>query len=72
MESMKHEMDRVLQLQRQFFIKNGPPSNALRIDRIERLKTMLHDNRYKLVAAMNEDFGVRSKDVTLLSDIYTV
>ena len=72
MESMKHEMDRVLQLQRQFFIKNGPPSNALRIDRIERLKTMLHDNRYKLVEAMNEDFGVRSKDVTLLSDIYTV
>ena len=72
MESKNHEMDRVLQLQKQFFIKNGPPSNALRIDRIERLKTMLHDNRYKLVEAMNEDFGVRSKDVTLLSDIYTV
>ena len=72
MESSKQEMERVLQLQKQFLITNGPPSNALRIDRIERLKSMLNDNRYKFVDAMNEDFGVRGRDTTLLSDIYTV
>ena len=52
MESSKQEMERVLQLQKQFLITNGPPSNALRIDRIERLKSMLNDNRYKFVNAM--------------------
>jgi coniferyl-aldehyde dehydrogenase len=72
MESSNQEMNRVLKLQKDFFIQNGPPSNALRIDRIERLKTLLHENRYKFVEAMNEDFGVRSSDVTLLSDVYTV
>ena len=72
MESSKQEMERVLQLQKQFLITNGPPSNTLRIDRIERLKSMLNDNRYKFVDAMNEDFGVRGRDTTLLSDIYTV
>lgn len=72
MESTNQDMERILLLQKQYLIKHGPPSNKLRIDRLERLKSMIHDNRYKFADAMNEDFGVRGRETSLLSDIYTV
>ena len=34
------EMNKVLNEQKDYFIKNGPPSIDLRIDRLERLKTL--------------------------------
>ena len=72
MESTNQEMQRVLDLQKQAFIKNGPPSNKLRIDRMQRLKSMIMDNKVAFVDAMNEDFGVRSKNASYISDIYGV
>ena len=42
------EMNKVLSEQKDFFIKNGSPSVELRIDRLQRLKSLIMDNRYDL------------------------
>ena len=50
------EMNKVLNEQKDFFIKNGSPSVELRIDRLQRLKSLIMDNRYDFVDALNTDF----------------
>ncbi len=66
------DMNLVLKEQKDFFIKNGAPSLDLRIDRLERLKSLIMDNRYDFVETLNEDFGNRSKDASMMTDIYSV
>ena len=66
------EMNRILSNQKEFFVKNGAPSVELRIDRLERLKTLIMDNRYDFVEALNSDFGNRSKNASMLSDVYGI
>ena len=66
------EMNRVLQDQKDFYLKNGAPSIDLRIDRLERLKLLIMDNRYDFVDALNTDFGNRSKNASMLSDVYGI
>ena len=66
------EMNRVLQEQKDFYLKNGAPSVDLRIDRLERLKLLIMDNRYDFVDALNTDFGNRSKNASMLSDVYGI
>ena len=69
---MEHQqMKEILEKQQAFFIKNGPPSYDLRIDRLNRMKTLIMENRYKIVDALNEDFGVRSKNQSMATDVYT-
>ena len=65
-------MRKVLNEQKQFFIKNGPPSIELRIDRLERLRTLIIDNKNQFVEALNNDFGVRSKNSSMLADVYGI
>jgi len=36
------------------------------------MKTLIMDNRYKFVDALNEDFGVRSKNQSMATDVYTI
>ena len=70
---MEHQqMQDILDKQKAYFIKNGPPSYDLRIDRLDRMKTLIMDNRYKIVDALNEDFGVRSKNQSMATDVYTI
>ena len=64
------EMNKALKQQKDFFVKNGAPSIELRIDRLQRLKSLIMDNRYDFVDALNADFGNRSKNVSMLSDVY--
>ena len=66
------EMNQALKEQKDFFIKNGAPSIELRIDRLQRLKSLIMDNRYDFVDALNADFGNRSKNVSMLSDVYGI
>ena len=66
------EMNKVLQDQKSFFIKNGAPSIDLRIDRLQRLKSLIMDNRYDFVESLNADFGNRSKNASMLSDVYGI
>ena len=70
---MEHQqMQDILNKQKAFFIKNGPPSYDLRIDRLNRMKTLIMDNRYKIVDALHADFGVRSKNQSMATDVYTI
>jgi coniferyl-aldehyde dehydrogenase len=66
------EMNNVLKDQKEYFIKNGSPSVDLRIDRLQRLKSLIMDNRYDFVDALNADFGNRSKNASMLSDVYGI
>jgi len=36
------------------------------------MKALIMDNRYKFVDALNEDFGVRSKNQSMATDVYTI
>ena len=66
------EMNQALKEQKDFFIKNGSPSIELRIDRLQRLKSLIMDNRYDFIDALNADFGSRSKNASMLSDVYGI
>ena len=70
--NINEEMNKALNEQKEFFIKNGSPSIELRIDRLKRLKALIMDNRYDFVDALNEDFGNRSKNASMLSDVYGI
>ncbi len=72
MESNFNEMQRVLEAQKNFFIEEGSPSIELRIDRLNRLKSLIMNNRYDFVDALNEDYGSRSNNISLLSDAYGI
>ena len=72
MENNFNEMQRVLEAQKKFFIEEGSPSIELRIDRLNRLKNLIMNNRYDFVDALNEDYGNRSNNISLLSDAYGI
>jgi len=72
MENTITEMQRVLESQKNHFIKEGSPSIELRVDRLNRLKSLIMDNRYDLVDALNEDYGNRSKNTSIMTDAYSI
>ena len=72
MSSTFENMNDVLNLQKKKFIKDGPPSINLRIDRLNRLTSMLVENRYAFTEALSSDFGSRSQNASLMTDVYTV
>ena len=71
MESQR-SMDEVLKLQREHFLKEGPPSYELRIDRLNRVKDIVIQNKERITEALNTDFGARSPSQSLISDVYAV
>ena len=72
MENTITDMQRVLESQKNHFIKEGSPSIELRVDRLNRLKSLIMDNRYDLVDALNEDYGNRSKNTSIMTDAYSI
>ncbi|WP_172143701.1 coniferyl aldehyde dehydrogenase [Pseudomonas tumuqii] len=54
---------------KQAHLVEGPASLELRRDRLDRAIALLLENREELVAAVSADFGNRSREQTLLSDI---
>jgi len=72
MSSTFENMNDVLNLQKKKFIKDGPPSIDLRVDRLNRLTSMLVENRYAFTEALSSDFGSRSQNASLMTDVYTV
>ena len=72
MENNIHEMQRVLESQKKHFIKEGFPTIELRIDRLNRLKNLIIENRYRFVDALNEDYGNRSKNASIMTDVYSI
>jgi len=55
--------------QKQAFRKNPMPSLAEREEHLRRLKQALLDNRERLAEAIDQDFGGRSRDETLIAEI---
>jgi coniferyl-aldehyde dehydrogenase len=72
MSSTFENMNDVLNLQKKKFIKDGPPSINLRVDRLNRLTSLLVENRYAFTEALSSDFGSRSQNASLMTDVYTV
>ena len=72
MENLNNDMQRVLDSQKKYFIDEGAPSIELRVDRLNRLKTLIIDNRYDFVDALNEDYGNRSKNTSIMTDAYSI
>ena len=68
----QRSMEEVLKLQREHFLNEGPPSYELRIDRLDRVKDMVIQNKERITEALNTDFGSRSPNQSLISDVYAV
>ena len=69
--SVEIELNRILEAQRSAFKAEGPVALETRVDRIDRCIAMLVDNQEAICAAVDKDFGSRSKHVTLMTDIMT-
>ena len=68
----QRSMQEVLKLQREHFLNEGPPSYELRIDRLDRVQDMVIQNKERITDALNADFGSRSPNQSLISDVYAV
>jgi coniferyl-aldehyde dehydrogenase len=62
-------MRAILERQRHAFLADGPPSVALRRDRIDRLLALVLDNADEFVDAMSADYGTRPKVGSLFTEI---
>ncbi|MFK7976068.1 MAG: coniferyl aldehyde dehydrogenase [Halioglobus sp.] len=65
------ELQVILDNQRHAFKSEGPVALETRIDRIDRCIALLVDNKEAICDAVNQDFGCRSKYVTLMTDVMT-
>ncbi len=68
-EEAKAAMATLLVLQKQAQLRQGPPSAALRKDRLTRCIALLLSHQDDLVSAIDADFGARSRDMTRFTDI---
>jgi coniferyl-aldehyde dehydrogenase len=60
----------ILASQRKAFLSAGPPSAAMRRDRIDRLLAMVLEHTDDFVEATATDYGSRSKSAALFAEIY--
>ena len=65
----KDEMEAILKKQRDAFVAARPEGLDVRRDRIKRTISLLVDHSEELCQAMNEDFGNRSRDQSMMTDI---
>lgn len=59
----------LLQRQRAAFVAAGPPTAAVRRNRIDRLMALVLDNTDAFVDAMSADFGTRSRAASLFTEV---
>jgi coniferyl-aldehyde dehydrogenase len=62
-------MTDILARQKAAHLRDGPPSAAVRIDRLDRCVKLLIDYEKQITAAINTDFGNRPAEVTGVTDI---
>ncbi len=65
------ELTRVLNAQRDAFRREGAVSLDTRVDRLDRCIALIVDHEDELCAAVESDFGCRSRIVTRMSDLFT-
>ena len=62
-------MNALLAKQKAAHLRDGAPSAAQRIERIDRAINLLIDNAGAIADALNQDFGSRSKEATAFTDV---
>ncbi len=68
-EETKARMSAILELQKRLQTSKGAPDARLRKDRLTRAINLVLEHKDELLAALNEDFGARSRDMSLFTDI---
>lgn len=63
------DMNRILKLQRDSFTAAMPEALSIRKDRLKRAVALLRGNADRLCDAMSEDFGHRSREQSMATDI---
>ncbi|MBT0566128.1 aldehyde dehydrogenase family protein [Williamsia sp. CHRR-6] len=59
----------LLELQRAAFLRDGIPDAHTRIDRINRLASLLLDHAEEITEALDADFGTRPRDLSMATDV---
>ena len=59
----------IVERQKRAFFHQGPPSLEQRVDRLDRAVALLVDHRQQIAEALEVDFGHRSHDQSLLTDV---
>ena len=62
-------MQHLLARQRAAFLREGPPTLALRLSALSRLRAAVLDRREAIAAAISADFGHRSPDETAIMEL---
>src|SRR4051812_43954039 len=62
-------MQQILERQRRTFMAELPVSLDTRKDRLKRATAMIADNAARFCEALSEDFGHRSRDQSMITDI---
>jgi len=68
-DAQKAAMMAILDKQKAAHIRDGAPTAEQRIERLDRCIGLLVDHSKEIQEAINADFGNRSKDATLLTDV---
>jgi coniferyl-aldehyde dehydrogenase len=68
-EPLAAHLRTTLDRQRRSFADDGPPSVAVRRNRIDRLLALVLDNTDEFVEAIAADFGTRPKTASLFTEI---
>lgn len=63
------DLSALVEAQREAFFRDGPPSAAVRRNRIDRLVAVLTENAEEYVDALSKDFGTRPATASYVSDI---
>ena len=62
-------MEKVLEIQKKAFLKEGPPSLEVRKDLLKRCIALIETHEEKIIKALNHDFQNRSKEEIKISEI---
>ena len=62
-------MEKVLEIQKKAFLKEGPPSLEMRKDLLRRCATLIETYEEKIIKALNHDFQNRSVEEIKISEI---
>ena len=63
------EMKKVLDLQKQLHVQEGPPSAQLRKDRIDRCISMVKKYQNEIISALQDDFGNRDPVMSIATEV---
>ena len=68
-ETAPQTLERILETQRRAFTAARPEALSVRRDRIKRAMSILSEHGESLAEAMNSDFGSRSFEGSMMTDI---